>query len=302
MPFARPSARLLSLLLGLAVAMAAPAARALEAPPGLLAIQAADRPLTWEAAVAELAAFDVVFLGELHDDAATHRLEAMLLEAMVRASDKPLALSLEMFERDVQGVLDDYLQGRIPEAEFLAKSRPWPNYARDYRPLVEFAKTHGLPVIAANVPRRLASRVAKEGLQALDALPPAERLLAARTVDVPEGRLLERFRASMAAHPGLTEDALMGMFQAQCLKDATMAESIARALEAGSRRVLHVNGAFHSDEGLGVPAQLLARWPRVRLRVTTALPVDDEAGVAAAKASRAAEIVFVLRRDPASPN
>ena len=37
--------------------------------------------------------------------------------------------------RDVQGVLDDYLAGRIDEAEFLSGSRPWQNYRTGYRPL-----------------------------------------------------------------------------------------------------------------------------------------------------------------------
>ena len=53
----------------------------------------------------------VVFFGEQHDDPETHRAEAELLEAIAR-SGRPVVLSLEMFERDVQGVLDDYLAGR----------------------------------------------------------------------------------------------------------------------------------------------------------------------------------------------
>ena len=53
---------------------------------------------------------------------------------------RPVALSLEMFERDVQTVLDEYLAGLISERHFLLSSRPWKNYETDYRPLVEYAR------------------------------------------------------------------------------------------------------------------------------------------------------------------
>lgn len=58
-----------------------------------------------------LARADVVFVGEQHDDPETHRAEADLLDAIGRRG-RPVVLSLEMFERDVQPVVDDYLAGR----------------------------------------------------------------------------------------------------------------------------------------------------------------------------------------------
>src|SRR5690606_38539891 len=87
---------------------------------------------------------DVVFFGEMHDDPETHRAEAELLEAIGRLG-RPVVLSLEMFERDVQQAVDDYLAGRLSETAFLEVTRPWPRYATDYRPLVETAKANGWP-------------------------------------------------------------------------------------------------------------------------------------------------------------
>src|SRR5262249_39503224 len=88
----------------------------------------------------------VTFLGEPHDDPHAHDLEEQILR---RTWDSRLALSLEMFERDVQYVVDEYLAGLITESNFIASARPWKNYATDYRPLVEFAKENGIAVIAA---------------------------------------------------------------------------------------------------------------------------------------------------------
>ena len=73
----------------------------------------------------------------------THRLERAILEGVARRRGS-VTLAPEMFERDAQPSLDDYLAGRMSEPEFLKVSRPWPNYATDYRPLVDSpARTSG---------------------------------------------------------------------------------------------------------------------------------------------------------------
>ena len=149
----------------------------------------------FELMLADLSRADVVVVGEQHDDPNTHRLEAALLQGLLRRG-VALTVSLEMFERDVQGALDEYLAGRIAEEEFLKASRPWPRYATDYRPLVEMARAHGWGVIAANVPRKYAQAVAKSGLEAVDQLPAAERTLAARDLQCPIDRYYERFVAA----------------------------------------------------------------------------------------------------------
>ncbi len=106
----------------------------------------------------------VTFLGEDHVDPVGHFLEARILR---EAADENTALSLEMFERDVQLILDEYLAGVITEGAFREDSRPWPNYKDDYRPLVEFAKEKHFPVIAANAPRRYVNRVSRLGTDSL---------------------------------------------------------------------------------------------------------------------------------------
>src|SRR3990172_2741577 len=75
----------------------------------------------FETMLADLAYADVVFVGEQHDDPNTHRLELAVLDGLARRRGA-IILSLEMFERDVQPVLDDYLAGRGEEEEFLKQS------------------------------------------------------------------------------------------------------------------------------------------------------------------------------------
>src|SRR3954467_4923939 len=121
----------------------------------------------FESMLADLARADAVFGGEQHDDANTHRLELAIVDGLTRRG-VTVIVALEMFERDVQVALDRYEAGAVPEDQFLKESRPWPRYASDYRPLIEFAKANHLPVVASNVPRRIASDVSKTGMSAIE--------------------------------------------------------------------------------------------------------------------------------------
>lgn len=227
-----------------------------------------------------LAAADVVILGEYHDDPASHAMEAELMARLHAAHGASLALSMEMFERDVQEVLNRYLAGGMTEEEFLAQSRPWGNYATDYRPLVELAKAGGLRVVAANTPTELARRVARQGLDAaLAGMTPAERGWLAAETSAPDDSYWEQFKFTMSGggHGGMTMDEAMvrNFYQSQCLKDDTMAESIVAALGTDGSRVLHVTGSFHCDYHLGTAARVLERLPQAkRLLVVALRPVS----------------------------
>jgi uncharacterized iron-regulated protein len=179
-----------------------------------------------------------------------------------------------MFERDVQPLLDRYLRDEIPESEFLAGSRPWPNYRSDYRPLIEYAKQHDIPVLAANVPRRYARQVARKGMEALEALDEEERGYVASEALAASPAYRKRFVSVM---PAMEDDRLDRMFKAQCLKDDTMAESIHEYLDAHPeiRRVVHMNGSFHSSFSLGTVHGLKARRPKLEIAVVTCWPVSN---------------------------
>jgi uncharacterized iron-regulated protein len=239
----------------------------------------------FEGMLADLTRADVVFVGEQHDDANTHRLELAILEGLMRRH-VPLVIAMEMFERDVQAPLDQYLAGTITEEQFLKDARPWPRYATDYRPIIEFARTHHVPVIASDVPRRIASDVAKSGLSAVDALN-GDRRMAARELQCPTtGEYYGRFVEAMGGGHPPSGDPKAADFQqrndrfyfAQCLKDETMGESIAEAFDKNASRratIVHINGAFHSDYAQGTAAAARRRMPGRRIAVVSVLPVED---------------------------
>jgi uncharacterized iron-regulated protein len=247
---------------------------------------------------------DVIFFGEQHDDDETHRAELALLKA-IGERRQTVILSLEMFERDVQAQLDAYLAGTLSEDDFRAQSRPWPNYAADYRPLVELAKGKKWRVIASNVPRRLASGVSRRGLASIDSLPASDRALVARDLQCPRGdQYYKNFVEVMSGHgPGDASSAAITdrFYEAQCVKDETMAESIANAMAQGGAGaiVVHFNGAFHSDYGLGTASRVMRRVPSATSVVVSAVPQTSPSSANVAEfAARGNYIIFALRLKP----
>lgn len=240
--------------------------------------------LSLEESFEALIEFGVIFVGEIHDSRFAHEAELTLLTGLSER-DPNLVLALEMFERDVQDILDSYLKGGIAEDQFLEQSRPWPNYQNDYRPLVEAAKTKGIPVIATNVPRRAAAAVAMAN-KISPTVVGEDRTFLPKKVHLDSKEYHERFVASMVEMPhhtpmkGMNVD---GLYKAQVLKDAVMAASLGPFL---SRHILFCCGHFHSDYRLGIPYQLQKNHPELKIAVITfsssleELPMKDRSRVA----------------------
>lgn len=262
---------------------------------------------------------DALLVGESHDDAVGHGVEAqILMRAAERmgavgegsARKRPVVLSLEMFERDVQYVVDEYLAGLITEDQFKRSARPWDRYDTDYRPMVEYARAHGLPVVAANAPRRYVNRVSRMGPSSLDALPATAKAFlpplpypgpsAAYTAkwDALMAEMMAQMRprtdsaaAPAAAPPGAMpapapapaaprgppqEHGVGYALWAQALWDAAMGRAVADALEAhpGSL-VVHYVGSFHVEGGTGIPERVRDYRPGTRSVIVFLQPVED---------------------------
>lgn len=222
---------------------------------------------------------EVTFLGETHDDAIAHALQLEIYTQLQARG--PVSLAMEMFERDVQTVVDEYLAGLITEEQFLAASRPWKNYKTDYRPLVEMAKARALPVVAANAPRRYVNRVSRMGAESLQVLgPEARALLAPLPYRAASAAYAERFFAVMKnvpPPPGPPRNPQWGL-EAQSLWDATMAHSLAEARRRRpAQRIVHLNGSFHTEFREGIVTHLEHYSPGTRSVVVTMHPKADYA-------------------------
>ena len=221
---------------------------------------------------------DAVFLGEQHDDAVGHAVQFDIFKRAVEkySPKRKVALSLEMFERDTQIVLNEYLNGQITESHFLLSSRPWGNYKTDYRPLVELAKEKHLDAIAANAPRRYVNMVSRGGRSTLNGLSKqAKEWIAPLPYGEPSDVYARKFKALMGDSPE-AQVGIDNILASQSLWDATMSNSVAKYLKKNKKAlVIQLNGGFHTESRLGTVEHLLKYRPKTRVLVVTIRYEDD---------------------------
>lgn len=235
---------------------------------------AQGQPADYDQMLSQLAQADVVLFGEQHNDPMAHWLELQVAKDLARQKGAgKLVLGLEMFERDVQPLVAQYAAGTLPDTAFERQSRPWPNYATDYRPLLQFARDAHIFVVGTNAPRRYAQQVARGSLTALDALPANEKSYLAPLpikvdFELPGYKKMAAMFGDAAAHGGGGGRTII---QAQALKDATMAYYIRRSLAPG-QTMLHLNGSFHSDFHDGIVAYLRSEAkPTLRIKTLSVI-------------------------------
>ncbi len=109
------------------------------------------RGLSREQVAAELAAADVIYVGDYHTLRRSQETYLSWVEA-AHAWGRPLVLALEFIEGRHQEVLDRYLAGRLSERAFLERIGRSPSSSFDMwlgvEPILRFAREHGLPVVA----------------------------------------------------------------------------------------------------------------------------------------------------------
>jgi uncharacterized iron-regulated protein len=215
---------------------------------------------------------DVVMFGENHDNPISHWLELELTKDMYADKKTNLVLGAEMFEADNQAQLNEYLNGYIKESVFKENTRLWPNYVTDYSPLVDFAKTNKIPFVATNIPRRYASMVSNKGFEFLDSIatPETRKWMAPLPIYYDSSlKCYKEMRTMMG--PGHSSPNLP---KAQAIKDATMAYFITKNLAKG-KTFLHYNGAYHSNNYMGIVSYLLRTNPKLKIVTISSVEQKD---------------------------
>ncbi|WP_457081508.1 ChaN family lipoprotein [Hymenobacter sp. HD11105] len=257
---------------------------------------AAGKAASYDKMLKELAEADVVLFGEQHNDPIAHWLQLQVARDLAQRKAGQLVLGMEMFERDVQPLVEQYNTGELDDKTFEEQSRPWPNYATDYKPILQLARQNKLRVVGTNVPRRYASQVARGSLASLENLPPNEREWLAPlpiTVDytLPGYANMAKMFGD-AAHGGA---GAQNIIQAQALKDATMAHFILKNRQPG-QLFLHLNGSYHSDNYDGINWYLRQAEPKLRI-LTISTVSQEQLGKLEKEHQRKADFVLVVPAD-----
>ena len=214
----------------------------------------------------------VILLGEHHDNADHHRWQLQVIAGLY-ALRQDLAIGFEMFPREVQPVLDQWVAGKLSEAEFLKQSNWYSNWSFDpafYLPIFNFARINHVPMIALNVNRSLFNEVQQKGWAAI----PRDQRQNITDPAAPQRAYLEMLAESFVQHhPGprghdekkISEFSIkekkgfQRFVEGQQLWDRAMAQGIAGAAQHDNAAlIVGVMGSGHMMNGFGVPHQLSA--------------------------------------------
>jgi uncharacterized iron-regulated protein len=215
---------------------------------------------------------DVVYVGERHDAAADHAVEAELVRLV-----RPTLVGMEMFQRPAQDALDAYARGELDEAGLVERSQwseRWGMPFDLYADVVRASREVGARIVALNAPREWTRAISRSGL---DGVPPEIRAALPELDPTNEAHraMVMAALADHAGHGGGAMDPAMleRFYLAQLTWDETMGESVARALEAapGARMVV-IAGRMHVQAGLGIPRCAARRRAHRSLVV---LPLTD---------------------------
>lgn len=275
----------------------------------------------WGELVNSAAAADVVILGENHGHPLGLLIASALWGDIASRDDSNAALSLEFFERDQQSRVDDYLAGLTDEAAFRLKTaRNAGNYPPGHREMLELARAKGLHVIASNAPGVYVKAARDKGFEAMQFYSQSQSRLFKIPDEIPRGHYRESFDQAMGDMPGhgapdkgakkeasatpeeqearaarekaQKQERLDAAYRGMCLWDWTMADSIAKARDAGDCPVVHVVGHFHCDFHGGL-VQALEHYDE-DLKITVVTFVDETSDVLkGADKSRGDFVIYV---------
>lgn len=208
---------------------------------GLIVDLRSGTSLTPAQLTARLAGYEVVLVGERHDNPDHHALQLWLLRALTQARPQG-SLLLEMLEPEQQARVDRVRRG-LRDGQSPSDLQAALNWQEGwdwklYGPLVSDALVQPYPLMHANLGRDEIMAIYRE-LPALSG--------AASTSDVVRAALLAQIEAS---HCGLLPASqLPAMLAVQQQRDRRMAERLLAAPEPA----LLLAGAFHVRRDLGVP-------------------------------------------------
>ncbi|HJL41515.1 MAG TPA: ChaN family lipoprotein [Myxococcales bacterium LLY-WYZ-16_1] len=258
-----------------------------------------DGPTLWS----NLQRVPVVYVAEQHDAARDHAVQLAVVAAMqTRVGD--VALGMEMFLRSQQPALDAWVAGELTEAEFRA-AVDWPTtWGFDYslyRPLLEYAREHRIPIYGLNVEREVSRALARQGLAGL----PEDLRARLPEMDLSDAEHRAWVRKAMGfgreagggAHHG--ELSFERLYQAQVLWDEYMAESIAQALaaEQGPRQMIVLAGRGHVERRFGIPERAARRGAEPYRTVIPVYDADLE-DLRALVENGAGDFIWLMAEDP----
>jgi uncharacterized iron-regulated protein len=213
-------------------------------------------PVSFDELLADLSSARIIFVGEKHTDPVHHEIQLKVIKELYK-TNPDLSVGMEMFDYTYQGVLDQWSAGKLDQKEFLEKTHWYANWRFDfslYKDILNFIKEKKIKLVGLNIPFYIQSRIRVGGIKNLSIKD--------------KKHLPEKIDTSNTAHRNYVESVYKlhhhkvrknfdYFYQAQCVWEEIMAQSITRGLKNDKMVVLSGNG--HIIRKFGIPDRTFSR-------------------------------------------
>jgi uncharacterized iron-regulated protein len=206
-------------------------------------------------ALADLKKSRIVLVGELHSNRQHHMAQLAVIRALKEAGLQ-VAVGLEMFRKESQAALDQWVSGDIDEKRFEEIyydnwNFPW----QAYREIFKYARNQQVPMIGLNVPREITRQVSRNGFKSLS---PQQKDKISEVSCIVDQEYMNYIRKAFGSH-GHGQLNFIYFCEAQLVWDSAMAVYTLDYLKKNPDSIVVIlSGAGHAQKG-AVPRQIRVR-------------------------------------------
>lgn len=203
----------------------------------------------------------VIYIGEQHTMFSNHAMQLNIIKALYEKYPK-IAVGMEMFQRSKQEVIDRYLKGEIDEKRFLKESeyyKAWKYNYHLYRPIIQFCREKGIPIIGLNADKDIIRKVSQKGIESLSR---EEVKKLPEDMDFVNFGYIEYLKDIFAEHgSSITKKKKFSSFlQSQIIWDETMAQTASEYITKNpDRKLIILAGGGHIRYRYGIPSRVERR-------------------------------------------
>ena len=213
----------------------------------------------------QLAHYDAILLGETHDNAQHHKLQARIIDVLIHQQQRP-DIAFEMLNQNQQEDITKFQKQQNPGIDEFAKAinwekTGWPDWSL-YRPVFETTIENNLNIIAANLNSKQIRKVIKQGAKVLT--PEYQKLLKKYQYNDRQTKELEK--EILSAHCDMLPGKMLSpMLLGQQTRDIAMTVVIQKALTSTDNKVVLIAGSGHTRTDYGIPYYLHSEKPETKI-------------------------------------
>ncbi len=218
-------------------------------------------PVDFDVFLEDIQNRDIIYIGEFHQVQEILAFQIDIISGLLQRGFHP-SIGLEMFNVLQQEILDYYTEGVITFEQLMNLYDMGPEGfdLKHYRNIIDIALKNKLKAICLNIPRDIASSVARHGLdrKELDGL-----YLNEQDIKNCSDAYKKAIGSVYKKHPHeeITEE---NFILSQSIKDEMMAETIVHYLKTGNVRtpLIVITGRGHIEHWLGIPERVKGKMVR----------------------------------------